>query len=157
MPVPGKAGHPGINRPAPQTLSVPGWSLTEQNGEALIVLKHSSINLADDRVWPLALGSDIIDEYKEQWPVSYKKYFLLHLAQVPLHLEICSDVYKQLWHLSLYFEILLLYIPLPNSEECLLRAGTVPSSPVWTAQGRREGLINNCWMDWIQLRKQCGR
>lgn len=55
-----------MSQDPPQALSVPGLSLKEQSGEVLIILKHSSINLADGRVWPNALGSDITDECKEQ-------------------------------------------------------------------------------------------
>lgn len=62
----GLAGRP------PQALSVPGSGLEEQSSETLIIQKHSSINLADDRAWPDASGSDLIVEDKEQEPFPAK-------------------------------------------------------------------------------------
>lgn len=38
----------GLARPPAKALAVPGLGLEEQSGEALIILKHSSINSADD-------------------------------------------------------------------------------------------------------------
>lgn len=65
----GLAGRP------PQALSVPGSGLEEQSSETLVIQKHSSINLADDRAWPDASGSDLIIKMKSRDLFLQKQFF----------------------------------------------------------------------------------
>ena len=139
----------GLARPPAKALTVPGLGLEEQSGEALIILKHSSINSADDGL------AQCLGWWCNRWiqkgkTLFLQQYFLPHSAQVSLNPKICPDLAKQPWSLPLYFEMLRLCVPW--SVACLLRTGTKPHSP----------LCAPCWdgadqqlLGWIQLEKEC--
>lgn len=142
----GKAEHVGISQ-APAKALVPGLGLEEQSGEALIILKHSSINSGLMMVWPNALGGDVIDEYKKAKPFSCNSIsYLTQLKCVPKS-KICPDLATNygVCHFTLKC-----CVCVPWSVAYLLRdrdqASLTLCAPCWDGAGSTTA-------GWIQLEK----
>lgn len=144
----------GLTRPTPQAYSVPGWGLKEQNGEALTILKHSSINLADDKSL-----APCIRRWYNWWIQREITLFLQKVFPASLSSRIPSSR-NLLWcpqATRAFVTLLWNFILLPSSEESLLRAGPVLDLCTLSKQPRGGVGLNKQLLDWIQLRKQWGR